>query len=153
MKDNHLRSLIKGISWRVIGTVDTIFISWLITGNVSIAVKIGMVEVFTKILLFYLHERVWNIIRWGRGNKKDNHKRSFIKGISWRITGTVDTMIISFIITGYFPAAIKIGTVEMVTKLILYYIHERIWILIKWGRVPIITEINLKAESENLTTV
>ncbi len=61
--------------------------------------------------------------------------RSILKAISWRITGTVDTMIISFIITGKAKWAISIGLVEVVTKMILYYFHERLWDKSKFGRV------------------
>lgn len=66
MIEKHWRSLAKAISWRVAGTVDTIVISWIITGQFTIAISIGFVEVFTKIVLFYLHERVWNRIKFGR---------------------------------------------------------------------------------------
>ncbi len=56
---NHLISFAKGISWRLIGTIDTIIISYLITGQWKFALSIGSVEVFTKIILFYFHDRVW----------------------------------------------------------------------------------------------
>jgi uncharacterized membrane protein len=52
-------SLVKSVSWRLLGTLDTILISWLVTGNASFALSIGAVEVITKMLLYYLHERVW----------------------------------------------------------------------------------------------
>jgi len=65
-KDRHVKSIIKAISWRVIGSIDTIMISWILTGKITTAVSIGGVEVFSKIFLYYLHERIWNIIRWGR---------------------------------------------------------------------------------------
>jgi uncharacterized membrane protein len=60
------RSLIKAISWRVTGTIDTIIVSWLITGTFTVAITIGGVEIFTKILLYYFHERIWNKIEYGR---------------------------------------------------------------------------------------
>jgi len=56
---DHLISFTKGISWRLIGTIDTILISYLITGQWKFALSIGSVEVFTKIILFYFHDRVW----------------------------------------------------------------------------------------------
>lgn len=62
--------------------------------------------------------------------------RSFLKTVSWRITGTIDTMIISFLITRKLDWAISIGLVEVFTKLILYYFHERAWDRIKIGRTP-----------------
>jgi uncharacterized membrane protein len=66
MKDKHWRSVAKAVSWRVTGTVDTIVISWLITRHLTVALSIGFVEVFTKMFLYYLHERVWNKVKAGR---------------------------------------------------------------------------------------
>lgn len=137
MRDSHIRSLVKGISWRVIGTIDTVVIAFLITGHINNAVKIGVTEVVTKIILYYLHERGWNFIQWGRVNKKPTHIRSFIKGVTWRITGTLDTIILSFLITGNAENAFRIGGAELVTKVIWYYIHERIWAVVKWGRIAL----------------
>lgn len=54
-----LVSLAKTISWRIVGTLDTMFISWIITGEVTLAISIGAVEVVTKMLLYYAHERLW----------------------------------------------------------------------------------------------
>ena len=55
----HLISFAKGVSWRIVGTIDTIIISYFITGQWKFALSIGSVEVFTKIFLFYLHDRLW----------------------------------------------------------------------------------------------
>ncbi|MBX9726761.1 MAG: DUF2061 domain-containing protein [Rickettsiales bacterium] len=65
-KEAHRRSLAKAVSWRVLGSIDTFLISWLVTGHPVIAATISAIEVFTKIFLFYGHERVWGRIRWGR---------------------------------------------------------------------------------------
>jgi uncharacterized membrane protein len=54
------------VSWRVTGTADTFLISWLITGQVLLASGIALTEVMTKVFLFWLHERVWNKITWGK---------------------------------------------------------------------------------------
>lgn len=71
MKDTHLRSVMKGISWRVTGTVDTIVISYIITGEVKKALAIGGVEVITKIFLYYVHERIWGRVTWGRQKEEE----------------------------------------------------------------------------------
>jgi len=60
------RSVVKTISWRTIGTLDTILISWLVVGNVNFAVTIGGVELFTKMILYFFHERAWNKTNFGR---------------------------------------------------------------------------------------
>ncbi len=64
--DKPLRSIIKSISWRVVGTMDTIIISWVITGEIAIALTIGSIELITKMILYFFHERIWNIIKWGK---------------------------------------------------------------------------------------
>lgn len=60
------RSISKAVSWRITGTVDTILISWIITRQLKFALSIGLVEVFTKMILYYLHERAWNRVKAGR---------------------------------------------------------------------------------------
>lgn len=66
MKEGHLRSIIKSISWRIVGTFDTIVLSYIITGQLKMAITIGGVELLTKILFYYLHERIWDKIKWGK---------------------------------------------------------------------------------------
>ena len=70
-------------------------------------------------------------------NDSNNHElwtRSFLKSLSWRVLGTLDTILISYIIIGNFSSALSIGGVELVTKMFLYVFHERLWVKIKWGR-------------------
>jgi uncharacterized membrane protein len=63
----------------------------------------------------------------------EKHYRSFVKAVSWRITGSVDTLVITYLITGKLKWAFYISSVEFFTKIFLYYVHERIWHKIKWG--------------------
>lgn len=63
--ESHSRSLIKGISWRMLGSIDTFILSWLFSGNARTAGAIASTEVITKVLLYYFHERVWSSINWG----------------------------------------------------------------------------------------
>ncbi len=64
--EGSLRSIVKSVSWRVIGTIDTIIISWFITGEMSLALSIGTIELVTKMVLYFFHERLWNLIKWGK---------------------------------------------------------------------------------------
>lgn len=63
-----------------------------------------------------------------------NIKRSLVKTISWRIVGTLATIIISYLITGTLVLAFSIGGIELISKMILYFFHERAWEKIKWGK-------------------
>jgi uncharacterized membrane protein len=59
LADKPIKSIMKSVSWRIVGTLDTMVISYFITGRVTIALSIGSVEVLTKTLLYYFHERLW----------------------------------------------------------------------------------------------
>jgi len=56
---SYKRHILKSISWRVLGTLDTIILSWVITGSWKLGLSIGGVEVITKMVLYFLHERAW----------------------------------------------------------------------------------------------
>ena len=71
MSEKSYRSIVKSVSWRTIGTIDTIIISFIITGKPGLAFSIGGIEVFTKMALYYFHERTWNRINFGRIKKSD----------------------------------------------------------------------------------
>ena len=77
------RSLIKSVTWRVIASLDTFLIAWLVTGRISWAGTIASFEILTKTFLYYFHERGWNYIIWGKyanGSKKfKNFKRFLFK--------------------------------------------------------------------------
>ena len=60
------RSLAKTISWRIIGTLDTLILSWVIVGEVKTAAAIASVEFVSKMILYFFHERAWNKINWGK---------------------------------------------------------------------------------------
>jgi uncharacterized membrane protein len=64
----------------------------------------------------------------------ESHKRTFVKTISWRLTGSGATFLIAFLLIGNIAVAGTIGMVQLVTNTILYYVHERLWNNIHWGR-------------------
>lgn len=128
--------MIKGISWRFIATTDTVLIVLLITclyGKCSIenALKIGAIEFLLKLFIYYFHERIWQLFRLG---KQISKRQSLYKTISWRVVATTTTFIISGAILERFDeVALFIALLELITKFILYYIHERLWLKIPLG--------------------
>ena len=137
-KESHLRSVIKGISWRIIATMDTIIVVLFVTcltGNCSLehAIKIGFIEFFIKFAVYYIHERVWQrALLDGIVTKNE----TLFKTISWRIVATTMTFIISgTILNAFDEIALYIALTELVTKFVLYYLHERMWLLLPLGRI------------------
>ena len=129
--ESHARAIAKAVTWRAVGTADTFLWSWLITGHPVAAGTIASLETLTKIALFYVHERLWRLLRWA----PDARLRSLLKAISWRLVGSLDTFILSLLVTGNAKHAASIAGAEVATKIILYYVHERVWRQIPWGRL------------------
>lgn len=122
------RHIAKTFSWRLIGTIDTIVLSWLISGDLSLGLQIGFLEVITKMILYYFHERFWF-----ESSMLNTNKRHLAKTFSWRAIGTLDTFILGWLITGNPLTGLKIGGAEVVSKMLLYFGHEKIWYKINYG--------------------
>ena len=122
------RHLAKTITWRIIGTLDTLLLAWFISGDFSIGVQIGLFELVTKMILYYAHERLWF-----KSTIASSNKRHILKTFSWRGVGTLDTIVLSWIITGNPLMGLKIGGAEVITKMVLYFCHEKLWYRINFG--------------------
>ena len=66
MKERTTRSLVKAFTWRMVATLDTFVLSYLVTGSGAIAGTIASFEVLTKMAIYFFHERAWSLIPWGR---------------------------------------------------------------------------------------
>ena len=154
IKISRRRHVAKAISWRIIGSLDTWLIGYILIrffGAEEINVKeseinqkaalaatyIAVLELITKTFLYYFHERIWSTIRWIRKQQV----RHIIKTISWRFVGAIDTILLVFIVyyivkgstEGAAKLALSMFSIEVVTKMILYYLHERVWFLSSYG--------------------
>ena len=134
--ESHLRAVTKAVTWRAIGTADTFLWSWLITGHPIAAGAIASLETFTKVGLFYLHERLWRLIRVAPNSRW----RSLVKAVTWRLIGSLDTFLLSLLVTHNAWHAASIASVEALTKVVLYYLHERAWRRVRWGRLEATAE-------------
>ena len=153
------RHVLKAITWRIIGTLDTWIISWfLITylGEIELlnvilqdnvknkaaqaASLIATLELISKTILYYFHERIWYNLKWTLMRQRSRH---IIKTISWRLVGAIDTILLVFVvfyilfysIEGAAAVALSMFSIEIITKMILYYLHERLWFISNYGVV------------------
>lgn len=139
--------------WRIIGTFDTLVLSWLVItyigplfghqGSHSEALQaatfIAITEVVTKMVLYFFHERSWEKVGWGVSSENSKRKqsgwRSTCKTATWRIIASLDTTFLAWFCTGNLAIAVSIGGLEVISKLILYFFHERVWSRIQYGIV------------------
>ena len=122
------RHIAKTFSWRAIGTLDTLLFAWLLSGDVEKGVSISAYTIITKMIWYYLHERAWF-----KSRIQNPNKRHIYKTFTWRFIGTLDTIIISWIILGDISVGLQIGGAETITKMILYFFHEKLWYRINFG--------------------
>lgn len=66
MVETHFRSIAKAVSWRVGGTIVTFTVAWFLTGKFELAARIGMLDTLIKVAAFYVHERLWNRLNFGK---------------------------------------------------------------------------------------
>lgn len=78
MANSRQRHLAKTITWRIIGTMDTVLVAWLISGNPMTGFKIGATEVITKMVLYYFHERIWYKVNFGLERRKEKPAKNII---------------------------------------------------------------------------
>lgn len=64
-RESHLRSLMKALSWRILATTTTAVIAFVVTGKVEAALLIGGIEFFAKFVVYYVHERAWQLVPRG----------------------------------------------------------------------------------------
>ena len=122
------RHIAKSLTWRFIGTIDTLVFAWLITGDLSDGINISAITIFTKLVWYYMHERLWF-----NSSISNSNKRHIIKTFSWRGIGTLDTILFGWLITGNPFTGLKIGSIETASKMLLYFGHEKLWYKINYG--------------------
>ena len=122
------RHVAKSLSWRLIGSLDTLLFAWLVTGNFSDGLNVSLVTTITKLVWYYIHEQLWF-----KSSLADSNKRHIIKTFSWRLVGSVDTIIFGWLLTGNPLTGLKIGLFETLSKMLLYFGHEKLWYKINFG--------------------
>ena len=144
-KVERKRHIAKAITWRIIGTIDTWLISYILVYYIGdtpekateAASYIAGLELISKTILYYFHERIWYRLSFGFTPRV----RHIIKTISWRLVGAIDTILLVFVVyfflfgktEGAAEIAVSMFSIEIVTKMVLYYLHERVWYTSNWG--------------------
>ena len=127
MKINK-RHIAKSLTWRCVGSLDTLFFTWLITGDFDQGLNVSFITTFTKLIWYYIHEQLWF-----KSKMVDFNKRHLAKTFSWRFIGTLDTILLGWLITGNPFVGLKIGVFEILSKMLLYLAHEKLWYKINYG--------------------
>lgn len=147
------RSIAKAVSWRALGTIDTLVLSYLLISYLgplfgmrtsasqaaTTAGYIAITEVATKMTLYFVHEHLWSKTYWGvlrkLGRRKETFRRTSSKTATWRLIASLDTVALAWLYTGNVKTAVSISAAETLTKVTLYFLHERSWERVPYGIV------------------
>ncbi len=141
--ESRIRSLLKGLSWRMLASSATFAIVYLATGDASQAAEFTLYEAGLKLLLYYLHERAWLMLPpgsvrrlWrGRPGGSESHARSLLKGLSWRMLSILATLALGWTVLERRELAGRVAAGEFAAKVVLYYLHERLWLRLPRGAI------------------
>ena len=132
--DTQIRSIAKTFSWRVAATAMTFGVSYFWLHDVASSLVLALAANFLKTFAYYAHERGWNAWSWGMVLAAESRMRSVTKSMSWRLVATVVTLgVSSFWLSDIKDAASFVG-VAMSVKILVYYLHERGWNALDWGK-------------------
>lgn len=137
--EKHVRTLIKVITWRVLLTISHTINGLIVTGSLAMGLKIAGWSLVINSVLYWMHERAWNWWQWNRrpdNNKffKDGHPRTATKMITWRVIVNFSNFFIPYFMTGSWGQATVFLTISVFINMALFYLHERSWNLIHWGK-------------------
>ena len=137
--EKHSRTIIKTISWRVLLTMSHFVNGFIVTGSLVMAMKIAGWSLVINSALYWVHERIWNWFQWNKrpdNNRffKDGHPRTTTKMITWRLIVNFSNFLIPLVMTGSWGQAGAFFTIAVIVNMTLYYLHERGWNLIRWGK-------------------
>lgn len=139
LNEKHSRTLVKTISWRVLLTISHFVNGLIVTGSIAMGLKIAGWSAVLNSALYWIHERVWNWVQWNRKPNdnlffQDGHPRTTTKMITWRAVVNFSNFFVPYFITGSWGQAGAFFTVAVIVNMALFYLHERGWNFIKWGK-------------------
>jgi len=143
MKVTKNRSILKTISYRIVGFINTFLISFFVISygsenfDATSPFYVALIVFILKMITYYFHERIWNLYKYGRLNQKVIRLRSFFKALTWRLAASTITFISAMFITSNIDWTKSIVIYEIMNGILIYYIHERVWNKIQWGRAKL----------------
>ena len=135
----YWRTFAKVISIRIVFTFVHTINTFIVTGNLIMGLKVAGLAFLVNPILYWLHERGWNIWQWGRWkhdkrNFNEGNWRSLGKDMSWRVVITGSNFLLPYFVTGSLKYGLTIMSLATLVNMIIYFCHERVWNLFSWGR-------------------
>ena len=148
-KETHARTIAKTVAYRISTMISLMSIAYFIFNDLAIAGGMGLMGLVVGTTVYYLHDRVWLLLKWNRDeNGKDGITRSTVKTISYRILIMIAVALTVKMVTGGKASNEQVAGfvfAQMIVNLALYFLIERIFNVIEWGKVKVTADENSQA--------
>ena len=137
VKETQTRTIVKAIIYRVFSVVAIMLLSLLFGASMASAGAVGLIVIVLGTTIYYIHDRLWLLTPWARNDQGiDDVKRSVIKTIIYRaITMCLAYLVAIFVIKSSSSSAVLFAVAQALTNMILFFIVERVFNFIFWGKV------------------
>jgi len=146
VKETHARTTAKTVSYRASTIVSVMAIAYFIFNDLGIAGGMGFMSLFLGTAIYYLHDRIWLFLKWNRDEEgKDGVTRSTVKTVTYRVLTMIAVALTVKLVTGGEASNTQVASfviAQMVVNLILFFIIERIFNVIEWGKIKTTEEVS-----------
>jgi uncharacterized membrane protein len=134
MFESPSRTVVKTITWRTYTTIVGIITAYLLTKSFNLASSIVLTQIVINTIIYAIHERIWLKFSWGLTGISENHLRTIVKTIDWRIIMFTTAVLITYYFTNSWTMSGSFATIQLIVNSGLNIIHERIWNRIQWKK-------------------
>ena len=139
VKETHSRTMTKTLLYRILTTISIMAIAYFVFNDLAIAGGMGLMGFLVGTIVYYLHDRAWLFLKWNRDEDgKDGATRSTVKTITYRVLIMIAVALTVKIVTGGQASNEQVASfviIQMITNLILFFVLERIFNVIEWGKI------------------
>lgn len=142
VKETQARTMAKAVIYRFFSVVAIMFLSLLFGASMASAGIVGLIVIVAGTTIYYIHDRLWLRTKWARNEQGiDDIKRSVLKTIIYRaLTMVVSFLIAIFVLKSNNSNAVLFAVAQAITNMTFFFIVERVFNLISWGRIVQLTQ-------------
>jgi len=134
--DSNIRTVVKTFSYRTAVAVSIFLAALAMNYSAGFGLKFVIMSYTVGFVSFWLHERVWNRLSWGRQGTHETKMRSAVKTVTWRVWAFMVLFTLGMILGLESNDALEWSIVTNLLFIIVHYLHERAWNMIQWGKAP-----------------
>jgi uncharacterized membrane protein len=132
--ESQWRSFAKLVTWRIFITISNTVNTFLLTGSWVLGFQVAAMALILGTVIFYVHDRLWDMIPWGKKDKIETQLRIIVRNVTYRIAVSCMHIFNGYYASGDIWVGVKLAAMSAVSNSIIYFLHEEGWNFIPWGR-------------------